>query len=60
MSLAAAEAEAGYAFVADTLRQFGYTHLGKADKGVIVRYLCRITGRSRQQVARLSDAKLGL
>ena len=45
--------EAGYAFVADTLRQFGYRHLGKADKGVIVRYLCRITGRSRQQVTRL-------
>lgn len=45
--------EAGYAFVADTLRQFGYTRLGKADKGLIIRYLCRITGRSRQQVTRL-------
>jgi len=45
--------EAGYAFVADTLRHFGYTRLGKADKGVIVRYLCRMTGRSRQQVTRL-------
>lgn len=45
--------EAGYAFVAETLRQFGYTRLGKADKGLIIRYLCRITGRSRQQVTRL-------
>lgn len=45
--------EAGYAFVADTLRQFGYSSLGKADKGVIVRYLCRVTGRSRQQITRL-------
>jgi len=47
------EREASYAFVADTLRQFGYKRLGKADKGLIVRYLCRITGRSRQQVTRL-------
>ncbi|MEF8834490.1 MAG: hypothetical protein V5A42_06480 [Halofilum sp. (in: g-proteobacteria)] len=47
------EREASYAFVADTLRQFGYKHLGKADKGLIVRYLCCITGRSRQQVTRL-------
>ena len=45
--------EAGYAFVADTLRQFAYTRLGRADKGLIIRYLCRITGRSRQQVTRL-------
>jgi len=45
--------EASYAFVADTLRQFGYTSLGKGDKGLIVRYLCRITGRSRQQMTRL-------
>ena len=45
--------EAGYAFVADTLRGFGYTRLGRADKGLIIRYLCRITGRSRQQVTRL-------
>ncbi len=45
--------EAGYAFVADTLRHFGYTRLGRADKGLIIRYLCRITGRSRQQVTRL-------
>jgi len=45
--------EAAYAFVADTLAQFGYMRLGKADKGLIVRYLCRMTGRSRQQVTRL-------
>lgn len=45
--------EAAYTFVAETLAQFGYMRLGKADKGLIVRYLCRMTGRSRQQVTRL-------
>jgi len=39
--------------VAETLRRFGYSRLGKTDKGLIVRYLIRVTGRSRQQVTRL-------
>lgn len=45
--------ETGCAFVAETLRWFGYTRLGKSDNGLIMRYLCRITGRSRQHVTRL-------
>ncbi len=49
----ARQREAAYAFVAETLAQFGYTRLAKTDKGLIVRYLCRITGRSHQRVTRL-------
>lgn len=53
LDIAVHQREAAYAFVAETLAQFGYARLGKADKGLIVRYLCRMTGRSRQQVTRL-------
>jgi len=45
--------QAAYDCVAQTLRRFGYTRLGKADKGLIVRYMIRVTGRSRQQITRL-------
>ena len=39
--------------IATTLEQFGYHRCGKADKGLLVRYLCHITGYSRQQLTRL-------
>ena len=42
-----------YAFVEDTLRRFGYRHLGKADKGVLRRSLTKSTGLSLPQVERL-------
>ncbi len=42
-----------YAFVADTLRRFGYWRCGRADKGILRRYLMTITGLSRAQIARL-------
>jgi hypothetical protein len=45
--------EATYEFIAQTLRRFGYTRLGKADKGLLRRYLCKVTGRSRAQITRL-------
>jgi transposase InsO family protein len=45
--------EAAYDFIAQQLRRFGYTRLGKADKGLIRRYLCRLTGLSRAQMTRL-------
>ena len=32
---------------------FGYARLGKADKGLVRRYLCKVTGRSRAQMTRL-------
>lgn len=47
------ERQAAYTVVEETLRRFGYGRLGKADKGLVVRYLCKVTGRSRQQVTRL-------
>lgn len=41
------------ACIADTLAQFAYWRLGRRDKGLVVRFLCRITGYSRQQLTRL-------
>jgi hypothetical protein len=48
-----ANREATYEFIAQALRRFGYTRLGKADKGLLRRYLCKVTGRSRAQITRL-------
>lgn len=42
-----------YGFIERALKQFGYTRLSRCEKGVILRYLERITGLSRQQVTRL-------
>ncbi|MGH8161025.1 MAG: integrase, partial [Gammaproteobacteria bacterium] len=42
-----------YGWMAATLRHFDYPHRSKADKGTIRRYLCCVTGYSRQQVTRL-------
>ena len=36
--------EVAYDFILQQLRRFGHTQLGKTDKGLIRRYLCRITG----------------
>lgn len=42
-----------YDFIARTLQRFGYRLLGRADKGVVLRFLERISGYSRQQLTRL-------
>jgi transposase InsO family protein len=42
-----------YAFIARTVRRFGYGRLKRADKAVVLRFLERVSGYSRQQVARL-------
>lgn len=42
-----------YSYVGRVLQRFGYKRLGRADKGVVLRYLERTTGYSRQQVTRL-------
>ncbi len=42
-----------YAFVAETLQRFDYSRQGKADKGLIRRFLNKVTGLSRAQVTRL-------
>ena len=42
-----------YAFIARTLQRFGYRRRGRADKGVVLRFLERVSGYSRQQLTRL-------
>ncbi len=42
-----------YRFIEATCKQFGYPHLGKADKGALKAYLGKATGLSRAQLTRL-------
>ena len=42
-----------YDFIARTVRRFGYTRLRRADKAVVLRFIERVSGYSRQQVSRL-------
>jgi hypothetical protein len=46
-------AAARYDFIARTVRRFGYGRLKRADKGVVLRFLERVSGYSRQQLTRL-------
>jgi len=46
-------AEARYEFIARTVRRFSYGRLKRADKGVVLRFLERVSGYSRQQLTRL-------
>lgn len=45
--------EQAYAFIADTLRGLRYGRLKRPDKGLVRRYLIKVTGFSRQQLTRL-------
>jgi transposase InsO family protein len=45
--------EVAYELIAHTLRRFRYRTLGKADKGLLRRYLAKVTGLSRAQLTRL-------
>ena len=49
----AVAAEERYDFIARTVRRFGYARLKRSDKAVVLRFLERISGYSRQQIARL-------
>jgi hypothetical protein len=49
----AVAAAARYDFIARTVRRFGYGRLKRADKAVVLRFLERVSGYSRQQLARL-------
>ena len=40
-------------FIGHILKRFGYAPHGRLDKGVLLRYIERMTGLSRQQVTRL-------
>lgn len=42
-----------YPFIERVLKRFGYAAHGRRDKGVVLRYLERLTGLSRQQMTRL-------
>jgi transposase InsO family protein len=42
-----------YDFIGRTLQRFGYRLLPRADKGVVLRFLERVSGYSRQQLTRL-------
>ncbi|MDE0034236.1 MAG: integrase [Deltaproteobacteria bacterium] len=48
-----AERGSAYRFVRRTLAQFGYHGLGKAEKGLVRRYMGKVTGMSRAQMTRL-------
>lgn len=41
-----------YAFIARTVKRFGYGRLKRADKAIVLRFLERVSGYSRQQMAR--------
>lgn len=47
-----------YGLIAGVLGRFAYRQLGRADKGVLLRYLARITGYSRAQIKRLVRRRL--
>ena len=49
----AVAADERYDFIARTVRRFGYRGLKRADKGVVLRFLERVSGYSRQQLTRL-------
>ena len=45
--------EERYEFISRTVRRFGYGRLKRADKAVVLRFLERVSGYSRQQITRL-------
>ena len=45
--------EQRYEFIARTVLRFGYARLGRADKGLVLRFLMHVSGYSRQQLTRL-------
>lgn len=49
----AVAAQERYGFIARTVRRFGYPGLKRPEKAVVLRFLERVSGYSRQQVARL-------
>ena len=46
-------AQERYEFIARTVRRFGYARLKRGDKAVVLRFLERVSGYSRQQLTRL-------
>ena len=52
ISFALADRHTAYDWMANTLEQFGYARCKRPDKGILRRYLRKVTGFSRAQVAR--------
>src|ERR1035437_1398848 len=46
-------AEERYGFIARTVRRLGYARLKRPEKAVVLRFLERVSGYSRQQLTRL-------
>ena len=44
-----------YRWIERTLKRFAYKKLGKADKGVVIAFLIKVSGYSRQQITRLIE-----
>jgi len=49
----AGDKDARYRWIEGTLARYRYRRLGKADKGVVIEYLMKVSGYSRQQITRL-------
>jgi transposase InsO family protein len=49
----AVAAEERYAFITRTVKRFGYGRLKRSDKAIVLRFLARFSGYSRQQMSRL-------
>ena len=58
VDFAGLDRESTYEFTRRTLARFGYGRLGKADKGLLRRYLTKATGLSRAQVALLEKLRI--
>lgn len=52
VSFTLADRPSAYAWMADTLKRFGYAHAQRGDRGALRQYLAKVTGLSRAQVAR--------
>lgn len=52
VSFTLTDRDSAHAWMGDTLKRFGYARASRADRGLLRRYLAKVTGRSRAQVAR--------
>ena len=59
-SVQLAEREQAYAHIGKVLRRFSYWRLGRADKGLLQRYLARTTSLSRAQFVEFQIDSCGI
>lgn len=52
VSFTLADRASAHAWMADTLKRFGYASASRADRGMLRQYLAKVTGLSRAQVTR--------